>query len=216
MDSTPKDSKDSSATHSGRPQGYLVALDSSTLTPKVRVLLIDPSEGKPSVVSDDGTASPTVGPDGDVFIGVLEATFGAHNARGWLLHFDAGLTQTKIPGSFGWDDTASIVPASMVPSYSGTSIYLLTTKYNNYAGTGSGDGKDKVAVLDPNSKQSDNFSAVSVTKEVLTMLGPTADPSDPGAVYEWCINTAAVDLATNSILIMVYAINNAVLFAVGR
>ena len=37
-------------------------------------------------------------------------------------------------GSFGWDDTASIVPTSMVPSYAGTSAYLLMTKYNNYGG----------------------------------------------------------------------------------
>jgi hypothetical protein len=35
-------------------------------------------------------------------------------------------------------------------------------------------------------------------KEVLTMLGPTADP--PGGVKEWCINTAAVDPATKSVL----------------
>ena len=53
------------------------------------------------------------------------ATFGAHNGRGWLLHFDATLATSKVPGSFGWDDTASIVPASMVPSYTGGSPYLL-------------------------------------------------------------------------------------------
>ena len=37
----------------------------------------------------------------------------------------------------------------MVPSYPGTSRYLLMTKYNNYAGVG-GDGVNKIAVLDPN------------------------------------------------------------------
>jgi hypothetical protein len=66
--------------------------------------------------------------------------FPSHNDRGWLLHFNSDLTQTKIPGSFGWDDTASIVPASLVPSYTGKSQYLLMTKYNNYCGVGTGNG----------------------------------------------------------------------------
>jgi hypothetical protein len=43
------------------------------------------------------------------------------------------LSQQKIPGGFGWDDTASIVDASLVASYHGASKYLLMTKYNNYA-----------------------------------------------------------------------------------
>ena len=31
-----------------------------------------------------------------------------------MMHFDSTLATQKIPGSFGWDDTASIVPAAMV------------------------------------------------------------------------------------------------------
>ena len=51
-----------------------------------------------------------VGPDGDVYFGVVSGTAPAyHNGRGWLLHFNATLTHEKIPGSFGWDDTASVV-----------------------------------------------------------------------------------------------------------
>jgi hypothetical protein len=207
-------------------------------------------------VNDDGTASPTVGPDGDVYFGVLETTFGQHNARGWLLHFDATLAQAKLPGSFGWDDTASIVPASMVPGYSGPSSYLVMTKYNNYARAGSGDSRNKVAVLDPNASQPDFIAGKPVMKEVLTVLGVTPDPNFPGGVTEWCINTAAVDPFTKSVIVnsedgflyrwdlasntlsqkvrltsglgesytptavgpdgTVYAINNAVLFAVGK
>ena len=82
---------------------------------------------------NDSTASPTVGPDGDVYFGVLEDNFPSHNDRGWLLHFDRTLATTKTPGSFGWDDTASIIPRAAVPSYSGSSSYLVLTKYNNYA-----------------------------------------------------------------------------------
>jgi hypothetical protein len=240
-------------------RGALVALDASSLAAVTRATLIDPSTQLPARVSDDGTASPTIGPDGDVYLGVLESTAGAHNQRGWLLHFDRTLGQSRIPGSFGWDDTPSIVPASMVPGYHGSSAYLVMTKYNNYARAGSGDGQNKVAVLDPNASQNDpvpQTATVQVMKEVLTVLGPTPDPGDANGVTEWCVNIAAVDPFTKSILVnsedgylyrwdmatnsltekvrltsglgesytptaigpdgKVYAINNAVLFAVGQ
>ena len=76
----------------------------------VSVALTEPALGAAARIGDDGTSSVTVGPDGDVYIGVLEPTFGTHNARGWLLHFDATLSSVKTPGSFGWDNTPSIVP----------------------------------------------------------------------------------------------------------
>jgi hypothetical protein len=238
-------------------KGYLAALDAATLQVKSKTLLLDPQTKEPARVTDDSTASPTIGPDGDVFFGVLETRQNQHNARGWLLHFDAALAQVKTPGSFGWDDTASIVPASMVPGYTGASKYLLTTKYNNYGRAGSGDSKNRIALLDPNASQPDMITAaVPVMKEVLTVLGVTPDPNFPGGVVEWCINTAAVDPFTKSILVnsedgflyrwdlatntlsqkirltsglgesytptaigadgTVYAINNAVLFAIGK
>ncbi|MDL2357103.1 MAG: hypothetical protein QFF03_17755 [Pseudomonadota bacterium] len=238
-------------------EGRLLALDSSTLALKSKTSLIDPVSRQAARVSEDSTASPTVGPDGDVFFGVLETVQGVHNSRGWLLHFDATLAQSKTPGSFGWDDTASVVPAAMVPGYTGGSTYLLMTKYNNYGRSGTGDSKNRVAVLDPSGSQADTISSgQQVMKEVLTILGPTPDPSFPGGVTEWCINTAAVDPFSKSILVnsedgylyrwdlttntlsqkikltsglgesytptavgadgLVYAINNAVLFAVGK
>ena len=137
--------------------------------------------------SDAGTAaSPTIGPDGDVYFGVLESTFGAHAGRGWLLHFSPDLSTSFTPGGFGWDDTASIVPASMVSSYAGPSRYLVMTKYNDYAA-----GLNRVAVLDPQEGQADDISPARVMKEVLVMEGPR----------EFCVNTAAVDPATKSILL---------------
>jgi len=132
---------------------------------------------------------------------VLESVFGSHNARGWLLHFDATLATLKVPGSFGWDDTASIVPASMVPSYTGASSYLLATKYNNYEGVGTGDGSNRVAVLDPDATQIDPISLRPVMQEVLSILGPTFESGSSGPVKEWCINTAAVDPLTFSVLV---------------
>ncbi|HEX7577911.1 MAG TPA: hypothetical protein VF430_07745, partial [Verrucomicrobiae bacterium] len=70
---------------------------------------------------------------------------------------DGTLVQNKLPGAFGWDDTASIVPASIVSSYYGSSSYLLMTKYNNYADTG-GDGVNKIAILDPQNSETDPIS----------------------------------------------------------
>jgi hypothetical protein len=149
-----------------------------------------------------------------------------------------------------------VVPASAVPAYTGASPYLLVTKYNNYAGSGTGNGQNRMAVLDPMTAQTDPVSGIQTMREVLTVLGPTPDADNPGGVREWCVNTAAFDPATHSMLVnnedgnlyrwdlatnqlaerirfnnglgqsytptavgadgTVYAINNAVLFAVGR
>jgi len=183
--------------------GYLLELDASTLQPINRVRLIDPQSGLDAAISDSSSATPTVGPDGDVYYGVLENPFPFHNDRGWLLHFSADLQEEKTPGGFGWDDTPSIVPASMVDPYHGTSRYLLMTKYNNYFGVGSGDGVNKIAILDPNASMPDLVLGNPVMNEVLTITGRTPDTRPgfpPGAVREWCINTAAVDPFTKSIL----------------
>jgi hypothetical protein len=241
------------STAAGR--GYLLALDSATLVPRARVELLDPNLGTPARVSGDATSSPTVGPDGDVYFGVLEANLPSHNNRGWLLHFNSTLSQTKLPGAFGWDNTPSIVPASAVPAYAGSSTYLLATKYNNYGGSGTGNGQNRMAVLDPSSALVDPISGIQVMAEVMTILGPTPDANYVGGVREWCVNTGAFDPATRSMLInnedgylyrwdlstnllsqrirfnnglgqsytptavgpdgTIYAINNAVMFAVG-
>jgi hypothetical protein len=182
--------------------GYLVGLDAGTLKHKYAVRLKEPSDRGEAVLSDDSTASPTIGPDGDIFFGVLERLSPFHNARGWLLHFDSTLKVSKIPGSFGWDNTPSVLPASIVPSYKGASKYLLMSKYNNYAGFGTGNGHNEIAILDPGTAQRDRYSTspVPVMKEVMTIAGPTAFPGgSPGQTYEWCIDSAAIDPATASV-----------------
>ena len=131
------------------PWGMLLALDAQTLATRGQIELLDPATGARAWISDNGSASPSVAPDGDVYYGVLESNTPAHNFRGWLLHFDATLTVTKLSGSFGWDQTVSFAPRAMVPQYTGTSSYLVVSKYNNYFGVGSGNGLNQMAVLDP-------------------------------------------------------------------
>jgi hypothetical protein len=241
--------------------GYLLGLDSTTLAPLYKVRCKDPKSNNNASISDQSTATPSVGPDGEVYFGVLESPGGSNNSRGWMLHYNSTLTTTYNAGAFGWDDTASIFPSAAVPQYNGSSPYLLLTKYNNYAGTATGDGLNKVAVLDPHATQLDPVSGITVMKEILVKIGPTPDPpnqtpSHPNAVREWCINTAAVDaighcaivnnedgkcyrwdFATNTLNQVVtlttgigeaytptiigpdgqgYAINNAILFALGQ
>jgi hypothetical protein len=188
----------------------LVALNAATMMPTASVAMLDPKSGGNAPILNEGTASPMIGPDGDVYMGVFDA---ANTSRGWMEHYSADLSQTKPAGGFGWDDTASIVPASMIPSYHGHSTYLIMTKYNNYAdGFSGGDGKNMIAILDPdpNATETDmrannrGAGGATIMQVVESIVGPTADPDFPsgsGAVDEWCINSAAVDPATDSILV---------------
>ena len=182
---------------------YLLGLNPTTLATKYSVTLKDPRNGSAALVSDNGTASPMVAPDGDVYLGVLVSNNGS---RGFLLRFSGDLSVTKTPGGFGWDYTPGIVPASMVPSYNGPSSYLLFSKYNDYP-FADGSGVNRVALLDPNVTQIDPHSSASglvEMREVMTVIGPTPDPdvnhtTFPFAVKEWCINAPAVNPATNSV-----------------
>jgi PhoPQ-activated pathogenicity-related protein len=189
--------------------GYLVALNATTLGTESKVFLADPRNGAGAGILDVSTASPMVAPDGTVYIGVMGNPY--NGSRGFMLHFSANLSQEYTPGAFGWDDTASIVPASMVPGYTGTSSYLIFVKYNNYvtadAGPTGGNGVNEIAILDPNATQLDNRNdsdpSLHVMKEVMTIADPTPDTDYtaqfPDAVHEWCINSCVVDPASDSI-----------------
>ncbi len=186
------------AINNGSQNGYLVGLNTTTLATKYYTPLLDPSNGAPATVDDDGSATPTVGPDGDVYYGVLGNNISTNHYRGFLLHYDSTLKTAKLPSAFGWDDTPSVVPASIVPSYTGPSTYLLLTKYNNYA-NGGGNGVNQLAVVDPNTSMVDPISGITAMSPVITVTGVTQDPDFnpcdfPNAVREWCINSAAIDV----------------------
>jgi hypothetical protein len=72
------------------------------------------------------------------------------------------------------------------------------TKYNDYI-EGGGNGLNRIALLDPNDTAPDPVTGVEAMKPVLAVAAPTPD-GPPPAVKEWCINSAAVDPGTQSIL----------------
>jgi len=182
--------------------GYLLALRTADLSTRAVASPLDPVTGLGSSISANGTASPMVAPDGRVFFGVLGTPFGTNASRGWLMQYDSVLVSTGAPGAFGWDITPSLVPRSMLPSYTGTAPYLIMDKYNFYAGAG--DGVNKLAILDPDDTQVDAFTGVIVMKEIRIIAGVTPDPNAgpeyPNAVLEWCVNTSAVDPYTGSVI----------------
>ncbi len=184
----------------GNQGGYLVALNSTSLAATHVAALKDPRNGNLALLLDISTASPMVAPDGSVYYGTFENPF--YSSKGWLQHYSADLSTKFTPGLFGWDDTPSIVPASMVPSYIGSSSYLIMSKYNNYAGTG-GSGVNLLAILDPNSTDVDPRTGVTIMHVVESIAGLTPDAEFsglPGAVREWCINDAVVDPFTDSVI----------------
>ena len=78
------------------------------------------------------------------------------------------------------------------------------TKYNNYAGLGRATASTRSPSSILTTTETDPVTGTTVMDDVLTIAGLTPDPdidqTYPGAVREWCINSAAVDPATDSIL----------------
>lgn len=85
-----------------------------------------------------------------------------------------------------------------MPSYTGTSTYLLLTKYNNYKEFG--DGLNYTSITDPTQAMTDPITGVPVMNVVMEQLGPALDGAGP-AVREWRINRAAIDPERKSAIV---------------
>ena len=183
-------------------RGILVGLNATTLKPRFHALLKDPVSGRPAVVLTSSSASPTVGPDGDVYYGVLENPFPSHDDRGWLLHFNATLTQAKTPGSFGWDNTVSVLPAraASLPRNLAVPAGVQVQQLPRHRATRKRAQPGRRAR--PRSSQKDPYADTRVMKAVQTILSPEHEPGEPpGTRYEWCINSAVVDPAADSVIV---------------
>ncbi len=200
--------------YGGSGPAYMAKLNASTLSLEASAPLMDPSvPGNNAWLIEASSASPMVAPDGKVFMGAFRANYG--ESHGWMFELDGNLSPNDSSGhpfpvgAFGWDDTASIVPASIVPSYTGSSPYLILSKYNDYADFNNSDpnaiGDNKVALLDPTTANStDRQTGIAVMTVVEAVLGVTPDydwGSPPIGVREWCINSAAVDVNKHSAII---------------
>ena len=163
----------------GPKSGILVGLSASTLKPRFHVLLQDPVSGRPSLYRPARPPHPRPARTGTCTTASWRIRFPSHDDRGWLLHYNSSLSRTKIPGSFGWDNTVSVLPARAVPRYHGSSPYLLVSKYNNYLIGPHGDGRNEVAVLDPRASQQDPYANARTMKTVQTILSPCTSPRRP-------------------------------------
>ena len=198
----------------------IVALNTTDLSVVHRAEVRDPRDSNRYMwLMEDSTAAPTIGPDGDVFLGLLGPNIrGQTRYSGWLLHWNRELNQVKTPGGFGWDDTATIVPSFSVPQYTGRSSYLLFLKFNDYLDREGGKGLHRLVIMDPNDETERDAKGsltaqgqeIFVMRDVLSILAPEPKeplqcriPSQPTNCFqprfEWCVNQGVFDRTTSSV-----------------
>ncbi|HLK15624.1 MAG TPA: hypothetical protein VKT78_12540 [Fimbriimonadaceae bacterium] len=183
--------------------GYLCAVNTRTFHTMFHVALMDPFEGTTATVTSDSTSSPAIAPDGSIFVGVMEHTYGSNNGRGYMLWFSYDLSVENAPGLYGWDCTPSFIPFAFIYPPIQPFIpywqYQVVMPYNNPAGVGSGTGLNYYAAYDPALVAQNDANSAMVFVPVEGVLGSTPDPVARGmgfssAVYPFSTGNAAIDM----------------------
>lgn len=170
---------------------------------------VDPgtNEPPPARILDDDSSTPTVAPDGSIFLG----TYSLYNfAQGHMLHF-SGNGDFLNSFNFGWDSTPAIYP------HDGT--YSVIFKNNHYGGPGStpttsfGDYCDDpnwcpnrspsssflgpedffVTQFDPNLNVQWSFQNTNTQSCTRNPDGTITCVTDHPNGFEWCVNAPMVD-----------------------
>ena len=131
-------------------------------------------------VSDQGTSSPVVLPDGSVVVG----TFTSYNFfRGHLFKF-SGSGDALATYDFGWDITPAVWP------HDGT--YSLLLKDNHYT-SANGDSYYDVTSLDAGLVPEWSYRAANTESCVRQTGGSITCVDDHPEGFEWCVNQPAID-----------------------
>lgn len=138
-------------------------------------------------VSDAGTSSPVVLPDGTLLLGALTAY---NYYRGHLFHFDAdgGALATY---DFGWDITPAVLP------HDGT--YSILLKDNHYS-SASGAASYFVTSLDASLRPEWSYRSTNTESCARQPSGGVVCVDDHPEGFEWCVNQPAIDAAGTVLL----------------
>jgi outer membrane protein assembly factor BamB len=145
---------------------------------------VDPQTRRPGDgrVTDSGSSTPLVAPDGTIFLG----TFTAYNGfRGHTVRFSK---EGQYLGNydFGWDITPAV--------HQHDKTYSLIVKDNHYADYGPDSPRDfYITQLSPNLQVEWKFKATNTDHCHRDASGNVVcEPGDTGT-FEWCMNAPAVD-----------------------
>jgi hypothetical protein len=163
--------------------GVLLPIDDSNLGCRTGATRgIDPAtnEAPAGRVSDEGTSSPVVAPDGTILIGTSSSyNFG----RGHLFRFSPS-GQVLSSYDFGWDITPAVFP------HDGT--FSVVLKDNQYFTT-VGEAYYDVTSLDANLSPEWSLRSTNTESCMRQGDGTIACVDDHPDGFEWCVNQPAID-----------------------
>ncbi|HEY2798830.1 MAG TPA: hypothetical protein VGK26_13140 [Thermoanaerobaculia bacterium] len=166
--------------------GVLVPIDDTNTGCRIGAAVgVDPAtNNRPAGrVSDLGTSSPVVLPDGTILVGT-ETTY--NYARGHLLQFN-GAGSVLATYDFGWDITPAVFP------HGGS--YSILVKDNHYFGPTGTSGRFEITSLSPELQPEWSFPSTQTLDCARDPSGTMlcVDDGEHPEGFEWCVNQPAVD-----------------------